>query len=115
MWGREEIEWQDRSWRLLENKGQVEVDGFSAVGAVVGAGMTVVGKGVRGVGWRMAIGGAGLGGTLGVVGYMGWRYGVKGGKWQEAVEKVGQEVNPVMPVEESKEAGEEVKGVREEI
>lgn len=24
MWGREEIEWQDRSWRLLENKGQVE-------------------------------------------------------------------------------------------
>lgn len=24
MWGREEIEWQERSWRLLANKGQVE-------------------------------------------------------------------------------------------
>ena len=23
MWGREKIEWQDRSWRLLENRGQV--------------------------------------------------------------------------------------------
>ncbi|PYI02327.1 hypothetical protein BO78DRAFT_224780 [Aspergillus sclerotiicarbonarius CBS 121057] len=26
MWGKQIIEWQDRSWRLLENRGQVEVD-----------------------------------------------------------------------------------------
>jgi len=25
MFGREEIEWKDRSWRLMENKGQLEV------------------------------------------------------------------------------------------
>jgi len=93
MRGREEIEWQDRSWRLLENRGQVECDVFSAVGAVVGAGV------VGGAGWRGMVGGAGLGGLLGVVGYMGWRYGVKRGEWDEVVGKVVEEVNPVMPVE----------------
>lgn len=29
MHGKEHIEWADRSWRLLENKGQVEVDDWS--------------------------------------------------------------------------------------
>src|SRR5271155_2849045 len=37
MHGREHIEWADRSWRLLENKGQVEVDDWSLGSAVVGA------------------------------------------------------------------------------
>jgi len=102
MWGREQIEWQDRSWRLLENRGQVECDVFSSVGAVVGAGV-VAGRGWRGMvggaGWRGMVGGAGLGGLLGVVGYMGWRHGVKRGEWEEVVGKVVEEVNPVMPVE----------------
>lgn len=70
MWGREQIEWQDRSWRLLENRGQVECDVFSSVGAVVGAGV-VAGHGWRGMvggaGWRGMVGGAGLGGLLWVV------------------------------------------------
>jgi hypothetical protein len=26
MWGREDIEWKDRSWRLMENKGQLETE-----------------------------------------------------------------------------------------
>ncbi|KAK4694664.1 hypothetical protein P7C71_g2951, partial [Lecanoromycetidae sp. Uapishka_2] len=36
MWGREEIEWRDRSWRLLENKGQVEVDTWGVAGMTAG-------------------------------------------------------------------------------
>lgn len=77
MWGREEIEWQDRSWRLLENLGQMETDGWTyssmAVGAAVGA--------VKVGGWKGAVGGAGLGSFAGMVGYMAWRYGVNGGKF----------------------------------
>ncbi|KAF5023138.1 hypothetical protein F66182_4794, partial [Fusarium sp. NRRL 66182] len=37
MRGREEIEWRDRSWRLLENQGQLETDDWTLVGAGVGA------------------------------------------------------------------------------
>ncbi|KAJ1555648.1 hypothetical protein HK405_015108 [Cladochytrium tenue] len=37
MRGRAEIEWQDRSWRILLNRGQNAMDTGSAVGAVVGA------------------------------------------------------------------------------
>ena len=83
MWGREEIEWRDRAWRLLENKGQVEVDGWGVVGMVVGGAGVLARRG--GVGWRVGVGGVGMGGTVGVIGYMIWRHGVKGGKWEEAV------------------------------
>ncbi|KAF4977935.1 hypothetical protein FZEAL_5606, partial [Fusarium zealandicum] len=51
MWGREEIEWQDRSWRLLENQGQVETDDWTAVGAGVGAAMGARLGSVAGLGW----------------------------------------------------------------
>lgn len=102
MWGREKIEWQDRAWRLLENKGQVECDDFAAGGAVVG--LLGAGWGMRGVGlgWRGVVGGAGVGSLVGVMGYMGWRYGVKRRQWEEAVEKAVEEVNPAMPVLDEK-------------
>lgn len=125
MRGREEIEWRDRSWRLLENRGQMEVDSFSVAGAVCGAlfmlrntagrslgGRTGVvigetaaagpaagleGQAVRGgvlgrlkglINGRagMVLGGAGVGASVGVLVYLGWRYGMRGGKWVEAVE-----------------------------
>lgn len=54
MQGREEIEWKDRSWRLLENRGQLEVDGFAGVGMGVGG---VVGALGRGGGLRWGLGG----------------------------------------------------------
>ncbi|KAK6849925.1 hypothetical protein PG995_013758 [Apiospora arundinis] len=38
MWGREEIEWQDRSWRLLEHKGQLETDDWTYGGYGCGGG-----------------------------------------------------------------------------
>ena len=86
MWGREEIEWQDRSWRLLHNPGQVEVDDWSTAGAVVGAVAGLRSPGVLQSGRVSALrvtGAAGVGTCVGIVGYMVWRYGVHGGKWPE--------------------------------
>lgn len=37
MWGRELIEWQDRSWRLLGHSTQRNVDRWSAAGGAVGS------------------------------------------------------------------------------
>jgi hypothetical protein len=93
MWGREEIEWQDRSWRLLSNKGQVEVDNYVLGGAAAGALAAIVAarRGILPVEMQSRmissiIGGAGLGMAAGTVSYMGYRYGVKGGKWEDAVQ-----------------------------
>ncbi|KAI8659620.1 hypothetical protein LRP88_06189 [Fusarium phalaenopsidis] len=86
MHGREEIEWQDRSWRLLENKGQLETDDWTVVGAGVGA---VLGtQAAKGLGWRGAVGGLGLGTVGGMLGYMGWRYGVNGGKFPKGKDEL---------------------------
>ncbi|RHZ61447.1 uncharacterized protein CDV56_106874 [Aspergillus thermomutatus] len=84
MAGKEIIEWQDRSWRLLENKGQMEVDTWSTMGELLGIGTTTAlvrknGMLLRRPGFVNIIGGAGLGGLAGIIGYMGWRYGVNGG------------------------------------
>lgn len=86
MSGKTEIEWRDRTWRLLENQGQMEVDDWSGLGFLAGA--AVAGRRearaqlAKGRGIRIA-GGAGVGSLAGVLGYMGWRYGVHGGKWSE--------------------------------
>jgi len=70
---REEIEWQDRTWRLLENKGEVRTDWVALGGSGVGA--LMAGEAIRrglvvGMSGRMAVfGGAGLGMATGV-GYM---------------------------------------------
>ena len=86
MWGREEIEWQDRSWRLLENEGQLECDdwtvggmGVGAVAAAAAAGGGAAGQGLL----KRAVGGMGVGSLVGMAGYMGWRYGVQGGKFPD--------------------------------
>ncbi|PQE20682.1 hypothetical protein CJF30_00001997 [Rutstroemia sp. NJR-2017a BBW] len=79
MHGREEIEWQERSWRLLENKGQVECDDFMYGGMALGL-LGGVGKKLP---WQVRLGGLGAGSLMGVMTYMGWRYGVKNGKREE--------------------------------
>jgi Protein of unknown function (DUF1757) len=81
MSGREEIEWQDRAWRLRANKGQTECDDYTYAG-MAAATAAVAWKG-KGLGWRGAIGGIGAGSVVGMLSYMGWRYGVKGGKFEE--------------------------------
>lgn len=82
MWGKEEIEWQDRSWRLLENEGQMEVDDWSLIGTVAGAAAGLRTPAVTRSIWRLA-GGAGVGSMVGVGGYMVWRHGIHRGKWPE--------------------------------
>jgi hypothetical protein len=81
MWGREEIEWQDRSWRLGANKGQIECDDWTYAGML--ATVAAVGLKGNGLGWKGAVGSVGAGSVIGFLGYMGWRYGVKGGKFEE--------------------------------
>lgn len=85
MRGAEEYGWQDRSWRLLENKGQVECDwwilGGAAIGAVAAPAMLqrsagdlaakTVAQGIRSMGTSSAaIGGAGLGSFAGMMVYL---------------------------------------------
>lgn len=80
---REEIEWKDRSWRLLENEGQKAVDDCSGIGtvfgALVGARQTLP-RETAGVKTLKIAGGAGVGSIVGVVVYLGWRYGLMRGE-----------------------------------
>ncbi|OAA67634.1 hypothetical protein ISF_03810 [Cordyceps fumosorosea ARSEF 2679] len=82
MRGRERIEWQDRSWRLLENRGQLETDDWTCAGMGGGAAAAALVMGGR-TGWRGFVGAAGLGSVGGMMGYVAWRYGVNGGKFPE--------------------------------
>jgi hypothetical protein len=70
MWGRETIEWQDRSWRLLGSKGQVECDDWTYSG-MAGSAVVLATKGIK-LGWRGAVGMIGPGSLVGMMGYMGW-------------------------------------------
>ncbi|KAL2817600.1 hypothetical protein BJX63DRAFT_385512 [Aspergillus granulosus] len=70
MWGREEIEWKDRSWRLLNHKGQVAVDDWSQVGGVLGGTLGATRRGV--LGWRGVVGAGGVGSLVGIVGCLGY-------------------------------------------
>jgi hypothetical protein len=74
MMGREEIEWKDRSWRLLENRGQMAVDDWSGVGTLAGLGTLALRqpRTTAGLGWTEVLGRAGLGSLAGVLGYMIW-------------------------------------------
>lgn len=71
-WGRDEIEWKDRSWRLRYNSGQLAIDNWSEPAAVIGA-LTAALKRKSGSmmgGWRGLVGGTGIGSLIGVVGCM---------------------------------------------
>ena len=83
MWGRDEIEWHDRSWRLLENKGQVECDDWTYPSMLAGAMAFAFSPTGKALGWKGFVGGVGMGSVVGMVGYMGWQYGLNGGKRKE--------------------------------
>lgn len=82
----EEIQWQDRGWRLLENKGQLEVDDWTYPGMALGL-ASAFGAGGRALGWKGVAGRVGVGSMAGALGYMVWRYGVKGGKFEDDLPK----------------------------
>jgi hypothetical protein len=73
MWGKEDIEWKDRSWRLLENKGQLEMDDWTYPAIAISAATAVVMKQAP----RMALGTVGLGSVMGMLGSIAWRQAVK--------------------------------------
>jgi hypothetical protein len=86
MWGKTDIEWKDRSWRLLENQGQMEVDDWSSAGFVGGlavAGWRELGRQATKGRLLRLTGGAAVGDLVGVAGYMVYRYGMHGGKWPD--------------------------------
>lgn len=103
MYGREDIEWRDRAWRLLENRGQLETDDWTYPGMLAGVAAYVAAVaststaksplllltkmgGTRGrVGGFLlgALGSAGAGSLVGTAGYMGWRYGVHRGRFPD--------------------------------
>ena len=95
MRGREEIEWQDRAWRLLENEGQMSTDDWSLEGMVVGVALAVLAarRGVIVIKNRpmAVVGAAGLGSLVGTEGSVEWRAwrrtSFKGGDGQPESEK----------------------------
>ncbi|KAK1491947.1 hypothetical protein CCUS01_14173 [Colletotrichum cuscutae] len=90
MYGREDIEWRDRAWRLMESRSQLEVDDWTYGGAAAGVAALGIARaaGMKGsaLGVRVVAGAAGLGSLAGTVGYMVWRYGLHGGKYPEYVD-----------------------------
>lgn len=69
MRGKEEIEWQDRAWRILENKGEVQTDWVTLGGAGTGAvaGLVAARRGaIPASAGNALLGGAGLGMATGV-------------------------------------------------
>lgn len=73
MRNRELIEWKDRSWALLHNKGQVRVDNWSQPGMVLGVILAAAMLPRLGAPrWRGVVGGAGVGSLMGTVGGMVW-------------------------------------------
>ena len=70
MRGREEVEWQDRSWRLLENSGEVDTDweSIAAAGGGAAAGVLAARRGILPLKiGQAALGGAGVGLSSGVL------------------------------------------------
>ncbi|RYP79824.1 hypothetical protein DL769_002769 [Monosporascus sp. CRB-8-3] len=89
MWGREDIEWRDRAWRLLENRGQLETDDWTCAGMVAGLAASAAARGPP-LGWVGVLGSVGTGSFLGMLGYMGWRYGVHRGRFPDVKKEDGE-------------------------
>lgn len=82
MYGREEIEWRDRSWRLMENKGQLLVDDLSMAGMFLGGASSaaLMRRNGEKLVWKRVVGGAGMGSVAGILVYLGWSQGIRRGK-----------------------------------
>ncbi|KID98527.1 hypothetical protein MAJ_05455, partial [Metarhizium majus ARSEF 297] len=77
------VEWQDRSWRLLENRGQLEMDDWTYLGMGAGVAAAWAAGSLKGLGGRGVMGAVGAGGVVGGLAWAGWRFGVNGGRFKE--------------------------------
>lgn len=82
MWSREEIEWQDRSWRLLEHRGQLKTNDWTYGGMAAGA-AAAAGVVRPGPPWVGVLGAVSIGSLVGVTARMGYRFGVKEGTFEQ--------------------------------
>lgn len=73
---REEIEWQDRSWRLLESETQRGIDDWTYVGMAAGPATALASKGTM-LGLAATLGASGLGANVEVMGYPAWKFGIR--------------------------------------
>jgi hypothetical protein len=76
MYSKELIEWQDRSWRLLQHSTQNQTDHWSVAGATVGALTSVVYKATTA---RALMGGAAMGSSAAIIAMLAYR-AARGGK-----------------------------------
>ncbi|KAF7556459.1 hypothetical protein G7Z17_g1467 [Cylindrodendrum hubeiense] len=76
MRGKEEIEWQDRSWRLLDSDTQRGIDDWTYVGMAAGPAVVLASKGTA-LGLVATLGAGGLGANVGVMGYLAWKFGIR--------------------------------------
>jgi hypothetical protein len=90
MWRKDHIEWQDRTWRLLENKGQMEVDNWILEAGVLGGAAALIAArrswlppAVAGKTFAAVLGGVGLGAATGTAEYVIWRHGIQRGNFPE--------------------------------
>ncbi|KAF2434970.1 hypothetical protein EJ08DRAFT_385959 [Tothia fuscella] len=90
MWDKQDIEWQDRTWRLLENRGQIEVDRWIFEGEVIGGSGTLLAarmgrlpSALIGKTFTAVIGGIGIGAAASTTGYVLWRHAIWRGKFPE--------------------------------
>ena len=66
----------------MANTCKVEVDSWSVAGAAAGVALVLKDSTLRNAGWKAVNGGLGLGMLIGTSGYMIYRHGIKGGKWE---------------------------------
>ena len=85
MLGREEVEWRNRSWSLLEDTKQMEMDQSFAAGVGAGAIALAASGYAKALGWRGQVGSSGMGPAAGLFAHMVWRYGIKREqfKWED--------------------------------
>jgi hypothetical protein len=79
MYSRDLIEWQDRSWRLLQHPTQNQTDHWSVAGAGAGALWGAVAQRATVAGPRALMGGAAIGSSSAIVAMMAYR-AMRGGK-----------------------------------
>lgn len=87
MYDKDLIEWQDRSWRLLNHSTQIQTDEFSLVGAIIGYNLQTVYRSTYPKAPRALFGGAAMGSSAAIVAMLAYR-AISGEKVKPSIEPV---------------------------